>query len=84
MQHLEPRAQVAAKQRVLEDNFAHIGKVSPETMLAPIHGPSWGYRYRARFSSRYVRKRGTTLVGFRERSHSFVACWISKGRRCRS
>ena len=73
MQHLEPRAQVAAKQRVLEDNFAHIGKVSPETMLAPIHGPSWGYRYRARFSSRYVRKRGTTLVGFRERSHSFVA-----------
>jgi len=73
MQHFEPRAQVAAKQRVLEDNFARIGKVTPEAMLAPIHGPAWGYRYRARFSSRYVRKRGATLVGFRERSHSFVA-----------
>jgi len=73
MQHLEPRAQIAAKQRVLEDSFAHIGQVRPETMLAPIHGPAWGYRYRARFSARYVRKRGTTLVGFRERRHSFVA-----------
>ena len=73
MQHIEPRAQVAAKQRVLEDNFAHIGQVRPETMLAPIHGPSWGYRYRARFSSRYVHKRESTLVGFRERRRSFVA-----------
>jgi 23S rRNA (uracil1939-C5)-methyltransferase len=73
MQHLETRAQVAAKQRVLEDSFAHIGKVTPERMLAPIHGPAWGYRYRARFSSRYVHKRGATLVGFRERRNSFVA-----------
>lgn len=73
MQHLETRAQVAAKQRTLEDNFAHIGQVRPETMLAPILGPAWGYRLRARFSSRYVHKRGTALVGFRERRHSFVA-----------
>ncbi|MGD8790574.1 MAG: TRAM domain-containing protein, partial [Burkholderiales bacterium] len=73
MQHIEARAQVAAKQRVLEDNLTHIGQVRPETILAPIHGPTWGYRYRARFSSRYVRKRETALVGFRERRHSFVA-----------
>ena len=71
MQHLEPRAQVAAKQRVLEDNLARIGKVTPETILAPIHGPTWEYRYRARFSARYVAKKGT-LVGFRERRSSFV------------
>jgi 23S rRNA (uracil1939-C5)-methyltransferase len=73
MQHIEPRMQVAAKQRVLEDCLARIGKVRAETILSPIHGPSWGYRYRARFSARYVRKRGGTLVGFRERRHSFVA-----------
>ena len=73
MQHLDARAQMAAKQRVLEDSFAHIGKVIPETMLSPVHGPSWGYRYRARFSSRFVHKKGKTLVGFRERKHSFVA-----------
>src|SRR5258706_7172609 len=71
MQHLEPRAQVAAKQRVLEDNLARIGKVTPETILSPIHGPTWQYRYRARFSARHVAKKGT-LVGFRERRSSFV------------
>ncbi len=72
MQHLEPRAQVAAKQRVLEDNLARIGKVKPEIMLSPVHGPTWEYRYRARFSVRHVAKKGT-LVGFRERRSSFVA-----------
>lgn len=46
MQHLEPSAQVATKQRVLEDNLHHIGKVKPELMLRPIYGPEWGYRYR--------------------------------------
>jgi 23S rRNA (uracil1939-C5)-methyltransferase len=71
MQHVEPRAQVAAKQRVLEDNLARIGKVTPETILSPIHGPTWQYRYRARFSARHVAKKGT-LVGFRERRSSFV------------
>jgi 23S rRNA (uracil1939-C5)-methyltransferase len=73
MQHLDLRAQVAVKQRVLEDSLAHIGKVVAETMLPPVHGMPWAYRYRARFSSRYVHKMGTTLVGFRERRRSFVA-----------
>lgn len=73
MQHLEPRAQVAAKQRVLEDNLARIGKVRPESMLAPIRGPDWGYRYRARISTRYVIKKETMLVGFHERRSSFIA-----------
>lgn len=73
LQHLDPRAQVAAKQRVLEDNLARIGKVRPETMLAPIRGPDWGYRYRARLSARYVVKKGAMLVGFHERRSSFIA-----------
>lgn len=73
MQHLEPRAQVAAKQRVLEDNLARIGKVRAETMLAPIRGPNWGYRYRARMSARYVVKKAAMLVGFHERRSSFIA-----------
>ena len=73
MQHLEPRAQVAVKQRVLEDNLARIGGVRPDVMLSPVHGPAWGYRYRARFSVRYVRKKASVLVGFHERRRSFVA-----------
>jgi len=72
LQHLDPRAQVAMKQRVLEDNLARIGKVECETMLSPIHGPAWGYRHRARLSARYVAKKGGALVGFRERRTHWV------------
>jgi 23S rRNA (uracil1939-C5)-methyltransferase len=72
-QHLDEAAQVAAKQRVLEDCFKHIGKVSPESMLSPIHGPTWGYRTRARLSVRHVPKKGGVLVGFHERRSSYVA-----------
>lgn len=72
MQHLEPVAQVAIKQRVLEDALWHVGKLSAERMLPPIQGPSWGYRYRARLSVRHVAKKGGVLVGFRERRSSYV------------
>ena len=72
-QHLDEAAQVAAKQRVLEDCFEHIGKVQPESMMSPIHGPTWGYRTRARLSVRNVAKKGGVLVGFHERRSSFVA-----------
>ena len=32
LQHMDVSTQVAAKQRVLEDNLLHIGKVQPEQM----------------------------------------------------
>jgi 23S rRNA (uracil1939-C5)-methyltransferase len=73
MQHVEPRAQVAAKQRVLEDALWHIGKVRAGTLLPPIHGEPWGYRHRARFSARFVPKKGGALIGFRERRSTYVA-----------
>ncbi|MGA8147332.1 MAG: 23S rRNA (uracil(1939)-C(5))-methyltransferase RlmD [Gallionellaceae bacterium] len=73
MQHLEARAQVDVKQRVLEDNLERIGKVKPETMLPPIYGTPWGYRQRARLSVRHVLKKGKTLVGFREKNGKYVA-----------
>ncbi|MBX9873159.1 MAG: 23S rRNA (uracil(1939)-C(5))-methyltransferase RlmD [Burkholderiaceae bacterium] len=73
MQHLHPVAQVAVKQRVLEDNLWHLGKVRAETVLRPIEGPAWGYRYRARLSVRHVHKKGTVLVGFHERKSRYVA-----------
>lgn len=73
MQHLHAGAQLAVKQRVLEDNLWHLGKVRAEQVLRPIDGPSWGYRYRARLSVRYVIKKGTVLVGFHERKSRYVA-----------
>ena len=73
MQHLHPSAQVAVKQRALEDNLWHLGKVKPQQILRPIEGPQWGYRYRARLSVRFVRKKDTVLIGFHERKSRYVA-----------
>jgi len=73
MQHLHENAQVAIKQRVLEDNLWHLGKVKAQTMLRPIEGPAWGYRYRARLSVRFVHKKGEVLIGFHERKSRYVA-----------
>jgi 23S rRNA (uracil1939-C5)-methyltransferase len=73
MQHLHVAAQVAIKQRVLEDNLWHLGKVKADNVMRPIEGPAWGYRYRARLSVRHVHKKGTVLVGFHERKSRYVA-----------
>ena len=72
MQHLEFSAQVAAKQRMLENDFWHIGRVRPEKILPPIQGTPWHYRHKARLRVRYVEKKGGVLVGFNEKGSSFV------------
>ena len=73
MQHADASAQVAIKQRVLEDLLSHLGHVKPQTILRPIQGPDWGYRFRARLSVKDVRKKGQVLVGFHERKSRYVA-----------
>ena len=73
VQHFDASAQVAVKQRILEDSLWHIGKVKAETILPPICGQTWGYRERARISVRHVIKKDKTLVGFHERRSSYVA-----------
>ena len=73
LQHADPSLQVAAKQRVLEDNLARIGRVVPERILPPIYAAQWEYRHRARLSVNYVAKKGGVLVGFREKKSSYVA-----------
>lgn len=73
LQHLDFAAQVAAKQRLLEADLWHIGKVKPENMLPPLYGPTWGYRHKARLSVKYVEKKQRVLVGFNEKATRFVA-----------
>ncbi len=73
LQHLDFAAQVAAKQRLLENDLWHIGKVKAENMLPPLYGPTWGYRHKARLSVKYVEKKQRVLVGFNEKSTRFVA-----------
>jgi 23S rRNA (uracil1939-C5)-methyltransferase len=73
LQHAHTSLQIAAKQRALEEALSRIGRVRPGTVLPPIEGPAWEYRYRARLSVRHVAKKGGVLVGFHERKSSFVA-----------
>ena len=74
MQHLDIRAQIAIKQRVLEDDLQHIAKLKPQEILRPMGGPAWEYRHRARLSAvnRSIKK-GTVLIGFHEGKSSYVA-----------
>jgi 23S rRNA (uracil1939-C5)-methyltransferase len=73
MQHLHPDAQLAAKQKELAENLQRIGNVTPDSWLPPLLGPHWNYRRRARLSSRFVIKKGRSLVGFREKQGKYVA-----------
>lgn len=66
LQHLAPEAQVAAKQQTLLDNLERIGGLKSERIAAPLLGPVWGYRRRARLSA-YRDPSGKVLVGFTER-----------------
>lgn len=73
LQHMDPAAQILAKQQVLLDNLRHIGQVIPERVLPPLTGPVWGYRRKARLGVRRVRARNRMLIGFRERRSAFIA-----------
>ncbi len=73
LQHLSPAAQVAAKERQLLENLQRIGRVRVERVLAPLRGPVWAYRRRARLGVKYVHKKGRVLAGFRERNKPYLA-----------
>lgn len=73
LQYASPELQRTLKQQVLADTLARIGGVAPATWMAPLSGPDWQYRRRARLSCRFVDKKGRVLVGFRERGHGYVA-----------
>ena len=73
LQHLDPASQIAAKQRVLQDNLERIARATPDEWFEPMRGPVWNYRRRARLGVKYVVKKGRVLVGFRERLAPYVA-----------
>lgn len=73
LQHMEHGAQLAAKGRVVAGELARIGGVEPERWLAPLAGPAWSYRRRARLGCKYVDRKERVLVGFRERGSPLLA-----------
>jgi len=72
LQHLDPHAQLKAKQETLLNQLQHFGGVTPETILEPITGEAYHYRKRARLGVRDVFKKGKVLVGFREKHTHYL------------
>lgn len=73
LQHLNHDAQLQLKQNTLLEQFQHLGKTTPETILPPLTGLQFGYRCKARLGVKFVPKKGGVLVGFRERRTNFLA-----------
>jgi 23S rRNA (uracil1939-C5)-methyltransferase len=73
LQHMEENAQIESKQQALLNHFQHLAKTQPEKILEPVRGPTLGYRHKARLGVRHVVKKEKVLVGFREKSSSFLA-----------
>lgn len=73
LQHLAPAAQVAFKQAAMLEALRRIGGVVPAEIAAPVTGPVWAYRRRARLGVKKVDKKGGVLVGFRERESGLIA-----------
>ncbi len=72
LQHLDPDAQIAAKQRTLMEQLQRIGGLEPPDILPPLTGPRWGYRHKARLGVRFVKAKGRVLVGFREKRSGYI------------
>ncbi|WP_020396642.1 23S rRNA (uracil(1939)-C(5))-methyltransferase RlmD [Thiolinea disciformis] len=72
-QHIALDAQIRYKQKILLDNLKHLGKVEPKTIFEPLTGEGWAYRRKARMGARWVRKKESALVGFREKTGGLLA-----------
>jgi len=73
LQHLDPARQISLKERLLGEQFAKFGHITPEHWLPPLVGEHLHYRRKARLGVKHVFKKGTVLVGFRERASSYLA-----------
>lgn len=69
LQHLDSPMQIHEKQTQFLDMLSRIGHCQPETLLAPLCGPVWNYRHKARLSARYNERSDIVFLGFRERNN---------------
>lgn len=65
VQHLPHTEQLALKQRMLAEQLSRVAGVEPEEWAAPLSGPEFGYRRRARVAVRWDAKAKKLEVGFR-------------------
>lgn len=72
MQHLEHGEQINHKQAILHELMEHQAGTTDYEHLEPIQAQAWGYRRKARLGVKYVHKKQTALVGFREKRSAFI------------
>ncbi|AGF48975.1 23S rRNA (uracil(1939)-C(5))-methyltransferase RlmD [Candidatus Kinetoplastidibacterium galati] len=72
IQHIDDRAQVAIKQRVLEDSFYHIGKIKPNFLFSPVYGEPWHYRQRSRLFVKFLQNNDKVILGFYEKRSNHI------------
>ncbi len=65
VQHLPHDEQLALKQRMLAEQLSRVAGVEPQEWAAPLSGPEFGYRRRARVAVRWDQKAKKLEVGFR-------------------
>ncbi|WJN60829.1 23S rRNA (uracil(1939)-C(5))-methyltransferase RlmD [Pseudomonas sp. SO81] len=65
LQHLPHAEQLALKQRTLAEQLQRLGGVQPDEWVAPLSGPEFAYRRRARIAVRWDVKAKRLDVGFR-------------------
>lgn len=72
MQHLQADTQIAHKQATLANHLKHRANTTPDNWLPPLVGERTAYRTKARLGVRYLPKKDTLIVGFRERASNFL------------
>lgn len=72
LQHIDNAKQLSLKTAAVMELLTQQG-VSPQHTLPPLKSPSWGYRRKARLGAKYILKKDTPVVGFRERGASLIA-----------
>lgn len=73
LQHMENTAQLLSKELHLKELLQQAIGYLPKNFLPPLTGPHWGYRRKARLGVRYVFKKESLLVGFREKNGRYLA-----------
>lgn len=78
MQHMSEEEQIHFKQDQLMDLLNRYGHTEPQEILPPLNANHWNYRNKARLSVRYVEKKQSAMVGFRERNNPRYITEISQ------
>ena len=73
MQHIGSQAQIELKQSVLHDHMKHMAGLENYEHLPAMTSETVQYRRKARLGVRFVAKKESVLVGFREKNSSFLA-----------